>query len=110
MRHVVIKNPVINSPFSEPQRHFRFDEQGITNEIVEKRRRSEYFIPIPLARRQVREETPEIPGLINEWTEDRLQENQFINQVRERVKLWRRGGYVGITLLFPAATFRSSCL
>ena len=97
MRHVVIKNPVINSPFSEPQRHFRFDEQGITNEIVEKRRRSEYFIPIPLARRQVREETPEIPGLINEWTEDRLQENQFINQVRERVKLWRRGGYVGIT-------------
>ena len=57
MRHVVIKNPVINSPFSEPQRHFKFDEQGITNEIVEERRRSEYFIPIPKSKRQVKGQT-----------------------------------------------------
>ncbi|MFB3042441.1 MAG: hypothetical protein ACE1ZS_11670, partial [Candidatus Poribacteria bacterium] len=40
MRQVVIENPVINSPFKEPQRHFKFDEQGITNEIVSKRRNS----------------------------------------------------------------------
>jgi type III restriction enzyme len=34
MSQVVIENPVINSPFEEPARHFRFDEQGITNTIV----------------------------------------------------------------------------
>ena len=32
-----------------------------------------------------------------EWTEDRLQENEFINQVRGRVALWRTGGRVGVT-------------
>jgi type III restriction enzyme len=30
----LIDNPVINSPFMEPQRHFRFDENGITDEIA----------------------------------------------------------------------------
>lgn len=35
MKQVVIENPVINSPFEEPTRHFRFTDEGITNEIVE---------------------------------------------------------------------------
>jgi len=46
MRQVVIENPVINSPFDEPERHFRFADEGITDEIVRARRRSQYFIPI----------------------------------------------------------------
>jgi len=29
-----IEHPVINSPFEEPQRHFRFTDTGITNEVV----------------------------------------------------------------------------
>jgi type III restriction enzyme len=28
---VVIQNPILNSPFEEPRRHFRFDDDGITN-------------------------------------------------------------------------------
>lgn len=46
MKQVVIENPVINSPFEEPKRHFLFSEDGITNEIVEARRESSYFVPI----------------------------------------------------------------
>lgn len=30
----LIDNPVINSPFEEPQRRFRFDDSGITDEIA----------------------------------------------------------------------------
>ena len=30
----LIDNPVINSPFEEPRRHFRFDDNGITDEIL----------------------------------------------------------------------------
>ena len=45
-KQVVIANPVINSPFEEPRLHFRFSEQGITDEIVLGRRQSEYFVPI----------------------------------------------------------------
>jgi hypothetical protein len=40
MRQVVIENPVINSPFEEPHRHFRFDDEqiwrdgGYTHEVT----------------------------------------------------------------------------
>lgn len=89
----VIQNPIINSPFQEPQRHYRFDENGITNEIVGGRRRSEYFVPVPQPKKKGKQLAFET------WTEDRVEENKFINQVRERVTLWRNGGYVGITSL-----------
>lgn len=39
----LIENPVINSPFEEPRRHFHFDDNGITEEIVPVRRRSVCF-------------------------------------------------------------------
>jgi type III restriction enzyme len=32
---VSIENPILNSSFAEPTRHFRFDEDGITSEVVE---------------------------------------------------------------------------
>ncbi|MFZ1640287.1 MAG: hypothetical protein WAV07_02400 [Candidatus Contendobacter sp.] len=38
MSQVIIDNPVINSPFEEPRRHFRFADNGITDEIVAGRR------------------------------------------------------------------------
>lgn len=92
MADVIIENPVINSAFAEPSKHFRFSEDGITNEIVEQRRSSSYFIPIPRARKQSGQKTFE-----TEWTEDRLQENATINRIRERVKIWRNGKYAGVT-------------
>lgn len=92
MRQVVIENPVLNCPYEEPKRHFRFDDEGITNEAIEARRVSSYFIPVAKPRKRGRQFV-----LDTEWTEERLQENRFINQVRERVAIWRRGGYQGIT-------------
>lgn len=46
MKTVVIENPILNSPFEMPRRHFKFNDDGITNEIVENRRPSSYFVPI----------------------------------------------------------------
>jgi type III restriction enzyme len=88
----VIDNPILNSPFEEPGRHWKFERDGITNEIVEGRRVSSYFVPIPKSKRgdgQMQFQA--------EWTADRIEENRTINQVRERVALWRRGGHLGIT-------------
>ncbi len=51
MGQVVIENPVINSPFEEPSRHFKFDETGITNDMAEVRRPSSYFVPIARPRK-----------------------------------------------------------
>jgi len=92
MRNVVIENPVVNSPFEEPQRHFRFTDEGITDEIVPQRRISQYFVPIAPPKKKGRQASFE-----TEWTADRIEENRFINRVRGRVEAWRRGGHVGVT-------------
>ena len=91
MAQVVIENPILNSPYEEPWRHFRFTDEGITDEIVEARRTSQYFVPIPQPRKRGRQLA------FNEWTQDRVEENKLINQIRERVAIWRRGGCQGIT-------------
>jgi len=88
----VIENPVVNSPFREPDRHFRFDEGGITSDVVEGRRLSSYFVPIPSPRKQGGQQAFE-----TQWTSDRLEENPTINRIRERVSVWRRGGHQGVT-------------
>ncbi|MGD8453673.1 MAG: DEAD/DEAH box helicase family protein [Phycisphaerae bacterium] len=92
MAQVVIENPVLNSPFAEPGRHFRFDDEGITNVVVGERRSSAYFIPIAKPRKRGKQ-------LIfdTEWTQDRVEENKAVNRVRQRVGLWRDGGHVGVT-------------
>lgn len=90
MKHVSIDNPIINSPFEVPARHFRFDESGITDEIVAGRRPSSYFIPIAQTKKKGKQLAFE-----TEWTQDRIEESKFINQVRERVALWRQGRYAG---------------
>ncbi len=94
MKQVVIENPVINSAFEEPCRHFRFTEEGITDEIIESRRISAYFVPIAPPKKKGKQGQL---TLGTEWTQDRLKENKFINRVRERVKMWRDGGYVDVT-------------
>ena len=82
MEQVIIENPIINSPFEEPKRHFLFSEEGITNKIVEARRISSYFVPISKPKKKSKKQRLlfEI-----ELTEDRVKENEFINQVRARV-------------------------
>ncbi len=32
-----------------------------------------------------------------EWTQDRIEENKLVNDIRRRVAMWRKGGYVGVT-------------
>ena len=90
---VVITNPVINSPFGEPQRHFKFDDDGITDQITPGRRPSSYFIPIAQPRKKSKDAQQTFEG----WTADRIEENPDINRIRQRVKLWREGGYPDVT-------------
>ncbi len=93
MSRVVIENPILNSPFSAPTRHFRFSDNGITNDIVDDRRPSSYFVPIPPPKKQSSAQLA-LPG---DWTAERMQLNDFINRVREHVAVWRQSRYLGIT-------------
>lgn len=94
MPDVVIENPIINSPFAEPKRHFYFSDAGITDKIVDSRRLSAYFVPIPPSKKKSGKEQL---VLGTEWTKDRQKENKFINDIRNAVSKWRFGGYDGVT-------------
>lgn len=94
MPDVVIENPIINSPFEEPTQHFYFGDNGITDKIVDSRRLSAYFVPIPPSKKKSGKEQL---VLGTEWTKDRQRENKFINDIRNAVSKWRFGGYDGVT-------------
>ncbi len=92
MGGVVIENPILNSPYQEPNRHWLFGDDGITDEIVEKRRISSYFIPVPAPRKKIKQ-----LALETGWTAEREKQNELINQIRQRVAEWRLGHYQGVT-------------
>jgi type III restriction enzyme len=92
MPDTLIENPILNSPYREPARHFRFGDEGITNEVVETRRTSAYFVPIPPPKKKGKQ-----LQFDTEWTQDRIEPNDQVNRIRERVKHWREGGCQGVT-------------
>ncbi|WP_214110115.1 DEAD/DEAH box helicase family protein [Acrocarpospora catenulata] len=91
MSDVILDDPILNSPYDEPTRHFRFGKDGITNEIIERRRPSSYFMPVPRSRKNGQQ--MEIPEL----SADRIEPNTQVNEIRTRVEVWRRRGYPNVT-------------
>lgn len=89
----IIDNPIINSPYRAPDKHFKFDDDGITNEVVVGRRPSQYFVPVPRPRKRGQQ----IELDFAEFTADKIRKNDFVNQVRARVDLWRKQGYQSVT-------------
>jgi hypothetical protein len=69
---IVIENPILNMPFVEPASHFRFDDEGITDDVVEGRRPSSYFMLIPKAKKKGGQ------LVFDEWTGDRIEENSGV--------------------------------
>jgi type III restriction enzyme len=92
MADALIENPILNSPFEAPARHFKFTDEGITNEIAEGRRSSSYFIPIARPKKKGKQLVFD-----TEWTQDRIEENKSVNHIRRRVGMWREGGHIGVT-------------
>ncbi|HEY4933148.1 MAG TPA: hypothetical protein VII23_16405 [Terriglobales bacterium] len=105
MSQVVIENPTINSPFDEPARHFKFDDRGITNEIADGRRTSQYFVPIAKPKKKGKQ-----LQFDTEWTPDRIEENKLVNDIRRRVAMWRQGGLLEWNPLRPARSTSFPCV
>ena len=74
---------IINSPYGEPQKHWRFDRQTQLFECVEGRRSAGYVI----ASRDSK--------LFND--PGTFVEIPLVNKIRARVKQWREAGYPGVT-------------
>ena len=96
MPDVVIQNPVINSPFREPNRHFRFDDQGITNEVADGRRSSGYFIPIAQPKKRGKQlefptRRPSIEQIRDDEEGARLLAGYLLRQNADRIRSERQG-------------------
>lgn len=80
---IVVDDPIVNSPFDEPAKHYR-SRDGIA-ELVDERRPSAYM-----------------PGLRTRGGQQTLVEEEFVqlplvNEIRARVRRWREAGYPGAT-------------
>lgn len=93
MANSSIDNPIINSPFEEPTRHFQFDDQGITDKIINARRISEHLVPIP----KPKSRNTQVGLFDEENANEQRTPNEFINRLRNEVRTWRLGGHARIT-------------
>jgi len=93
MSQTEIQNPILNSPFEEPRYHFRFDEQGITDEIIEGRRNSIYRMPIPLPKKRGKSADQGELAIGGTSLLETEQEIHLVNQIRPLIAAWRKQGY-----------------
>jgi hypothetical protein len=80
----VIDNPVLNSPFAEPSRHWELDENGIpTGTPAPGRRRSEFIVPVPPPKHKVKAKAT--LDLEDEY--GKRQPNDYM--IRAKITQWR---------------------
>ncbi len=87
MQPTTIENPVINSPFAEPARHFRVVDGQVSGELVPSRRPSEFFVPVAKPKKASAQLALQFGG------GTRQQPNEIVNEVRQAVGRWRLQGY-----------------
>jgi type III restriction enzyme len=83
MARTAIDRLIINSPYEEPQRYWRYDRETRTFDMVEGRRPAGYVVATPGSK------SFDDPGIFVEIP--------LVNQIRPRVKAWREAGYPGVT-------------
>src|SRR3989338_10821981 len=87
MPRALSKNPILNSPYNEPNRHFKADDKGLTDEIVDGRRPSSSYIPVPRAK--TKEKKLDLNLADGAFGVELQKENEFINKIRVKIKEWR---------------------
>jgi len=81
-----IDNPILNTPFGAPTRHWVLDDSGVpVGEWAEGRRRSEYVVPVPPPRHQhIAQGVLELDAEFG-----KRKSNDYVNELRAKVGAWR---------------------
>jgi type III restriction enzyme len=87
MAQAPIENPVINSPFVAPARHFVVVDGQVSSAIEERRRPSEFFVPVAKPKKA----SPQLALQFGAGV--RQQPNKIVNEVRAAVASWRASNY-----------------
>lgn len=94
MNNPFFDQPILNSPYEYPGRHWELDESGQpTQKIIEKRRRADFITPIPKPKK--RKSTGEQQGFVFDdgkglsTEEQQYNQTSIITRLREHVERWR---------------------
>ena len=97
MEDAFFKQPILNSPYQRPSRHWELDESGQpTQNVLEKRRPAEFITPIPQPKKRRGSSSQqgfvfgEGKGLSTE--EQQYDPTSIINEIRRHVEQWRSHG------------------
>src|SRR5579884_3560617 len=87
------EQPILNSPYDPPDRHWELDAQGQpTQQVIESRRKAEFITPIPKPKKQKQKQQTivfdEGKGLSTE--KQQYDPTPIINELRFYVDQWRR--------------------
>jgi len=85
-------NPILNSPYLEPQRHLEIGPKGPTGTVKSGRRQSESYVPVAPTRKGASQLELDFDA-----TGERIVVNDLINLIRARVQTWRGLNYPGVT-------------
>ena len=86
-------NPILNSPYLEPTRHWELDDDNQpTQEVIETRRASSFITPVPPPRKQTGGQAGlDVANPVELANADQqYQTTQGINDVRRHVDQWRK--------------------
>jgi type III restriction enzyme len=94
MNNPFFDQPILNSPYAYPARHWELDEFGQpTQQIIEKRRRADFITPIPKPKK--RKSAGEQQGFVFDEgkglssEEQQYDQTSIITRLREHVERWR---------------------
>lgn len=83
MARTTIDRLIVNSPYEEPARHWRYDRETRTFDLVEGRRPAGYVVASESSK------AFDDPGIFVEIP--------LVNRIRPRVNAWREAGYPGVS-------------
>lgn len=94
MSNQFFEQPILNSPYLKPERHWELDSTGQpTQQIIEQRRKASFITPIPKPKKRIKTQQDlllnEGKGLTDE--NQQYETTTLINRIREEVEIWRSG-------------------
>jgi type III restriction enzyme len=95
MSNPFFDQPILNSPYAYPARHWELDDSGQpTQQIIHKRRKAEFITPIPKPKKRKGQGEQAVltfdEGLGLSSEQQQYDHTAVINAVREEVDKWRR--------------------
>ena len=90
------EQPILNSPYQRPERHWELKDGQPTGHVIEKRRPADLITPVPKPRKRKQKSEDVQQGELDMYSSDGISSEQqhydptsLINEIRNEVERWR---------------------